>query len=69
MKDYTRIKVELPQHPQIARIISRDMRRIYINAAADPDARIDYLLAPGQHFVIIGPGHPLPEGEKRKKED
>ena len=64
MKDYTRIKVELPQHPQIARIISRDLRRIYINTAADPGAKIDYLMAPGQHFVIIGPSHPLPEGKE-----
>ena len=65
MKDYARIKVELPQYPRIARIISRDQKRIYINVVADCDANIDYLLAPGQPFTIIGPGHPLPEGEKK----
>jgi hypothetical protein len=64
MKGYERMMVELPQYPQIKRIVSRDQKRIYINAAADPNARIDYLLAPGQHFVIIGPGHPLPEGKE-----
>ena len=65
MKGYKRVKVELPQYPEIARIISRDQKRIYVNAVADHDAKIDYLLAPGQSFAIIGPGHPLPEGEKK----
>lgn len=64
MKDFKKVKVELPQHPRIARIISRDQKRIYINVVADHDAKIDYLLAPGQSFVVIGPGHPLPEGKE-----
>lgn len=64
MKGYKRLKVELPQYPRIARVISRDQKRIYINVVADHDANIDYLLAPGQSFTIIGPGHPLPEGEE-----
>lgn len=63
MKGYKRLKVELPQCPQIARIIDRDWKRIYINVAADPDAKIDYLMAPGQTVVVIGPEHPLPEGK------
>ena len=65
MKKYEKVKIELPQYPQIKRIISRDQKRIYNNAAADPDARIDYLLAPGQNFIILGPGHPLPDGKSR----
>ena len=64
MKDYTRIRVELPQYPRISRVISRDQKRIYVNVVADYDAKIDYLLAPGQSFVLIGPGHPLPEGKE-----
>lgn len=69
MEDYTRVKVELPQHPRIARIISREQKRIYINVVADHDANIDYLLAPGQAFTIIGPDHPLPEGEEKHKKE
>lgn len=65
MKDFSRIKVELPQYPQIARIIGRDQKRIYINTAADPGAKIDYLLAPGQQFVILGPNSPLPKGKPK----
>lgn len=65
MKDYKIMRVELPQHPRIARVISRDQKRIYINVVADHDAKIDYLLAPGQPFSILGPGHPLPEGEEK----
>ena len=64
MKGYKKVRVELPEHPRIARVISRDQKRIYVNVVADHDAKIDYLLAPGQPFTIIGPGHPLPEGEK-----
>lgn len=63
MKGYKRVKVELPQYPRIARVISRDQKRIYINVVADHDANIDYLLASGQPFTIIGPGHPLPDGK------
>lgn len=65
MKDYKRMPVELPQYPRIARVISRDQKRIYVNVVADHDAKIDYLLAPGQPFTILGPGHPLPEGEEK----
>ena len=64
MKVYKKVKAELPQHPRIARIISRDQKRIYINVVADHDAKIDYLLAPGQPFTFLGPGHPLPEGKE-----
>lgn len=63
MNGYTKMRVELPQFPRIARIINRDKKRIYINSAADPDAKIDYLMAPGQTIVVIGPEHPLPEGK------
>lgn len=62
MEDYKKIRVELPQCPRIARIISREQKRIYINVVADHDANIDYLIAPQQPFIIIGPGHPLPKG-------
>ena len=63
MNGYAKTRVELPQFPHIARIINRDKKQIYINAAADPDAKIDYLMAPGQTIIVIGPKHPLPEGK------
>lgn len=65
MKDFKKVKVELPQHPRIARVISREQKRIYINVCADYNAKIDYLLAPGQPFTILGPGHQLPDGEEK----
>ena len=63
MREYTKMKIELPEHPEIARIIWPDKRRIYINAAADPGAKIDYLMAGGQVFLALSPDGKLPDGE------
>lgn len=62
MKGYTTMIVELPDHPRIARVIWPDKRRIYINAAADPGAKIDYLMKDGQVFLFLSPNGKLPEG-------
>ena len=63
MEGYHKTKVELPQCSKIARIISRELRRIYINTAAEPGAKIDYLIHPEQSLIIIGPESPLPPGK------
>lgn len=63
MKGYTTMIVELPDHPRIARVIWPDKRRIYINAAADPGAKIDYLMKDGQVFLFLSPNGKLPDGE------
>lgn len=63
MKDYTTMNIELPQRPEIARIIWPDQKRIYINAAAYPSANIDYLMANGTVFLALSPNGELPEGE------
>ena len=62
MKNYTSMQIELPEYPMIARIIWPDRRRIYINAAADPGAKIDYLMQDGQVCLFLGPGGKLPDG-------
>ena len=62
MKGYTTTIVELPDHPRIARVIWPDKRRIYINAAADSGAKIDYLMKDGQVFLFLSPNGKLPEG-------
>lgn len=63
LKDYTSMQVELPEHPEIARVIWPDKQRIYINAAADPHANIDYLMTHGQVFLALSPQGELPEGK------
>jgi len=62
MKGYITMIVELPDHPRIARIIWPDKRRIYVNAAAEPGANIDYLMKDGQVCLLLGPGKKLPDG-------
>lgn len=63
MKDYTSMTIDLPEHPEIARLIWPDQKRIYINAAAEPGANIDYLMAKGTVFLALSPNGELPEGE------
>lgn len=63
LTNYSSMKIDLPEHPEIARIIWPDQKRIYINAAADPDANIDYLMAKGTVFLALSPDGELPEGE------
>lgn len=53
LDNYTRMTVELPEHPEIARIIRPDRERIYINASARPDAKVDYLMAHGMVFRVL----------------
>ena len=62
VKGYATMIVELPDHPRIARVVWPDKRRIYINAAADPGAKIDYLMKDGQVFLFLSPNGKLPEG-------
>ena len=62
MKDYTSMTIDLPEHPEIARLIWPDQKRIYINAAAEPGANIDYLMHPGQSFLTLSPTGKLPDG-------
>ena len=64
MKGYTSMQIELPEHPKIARIIWPEKKRIYINAAADPGAKIDYLMQDGQVCLFLTPGGNLPDGRK-----
>lgn len=61
MKDYTTIHIELPEYPQIARIIWPEHKRIYINDASEPGANLDYLMADGQVCLFLGAGCRLPE--------
>lgn len=65
MKGYSEMIIELPEHPEISRVIWPDQKRIYINAAADPGANIDYLMKDGQVFVALGCGHKLPDGRPK----
>lgn len=62
MREYTEMKIELPEHPEIARIIWPDQKRIYINVSAEPGAKVDYLMKDGQVCLFLGPGKKLPEG-------
>lgn len=62
MKDYTSMTIDLPEHPKIARLIWPDQKRIYINAASEPGANIDYLMTDGQVFLFLSPNGKLPEG-------
>lgn len=62
MKDYTSMAVDLPEYPQIARIIWPDQKRIYINAAAEPGANVDYLMKDGQVCLFLSPNGKLPDG-------
>lgn len=63
MKDYTSMTIDLPERPEISRLIWPDQKRIYINAAAEPGANIDYLMADGQVFLFLSPNGKLPEGK------
>lgn len=65
MKGYTTMNIEMPEHPEIARIIWPDQKRIYINAAAEPGAKVDYLMKDGQVCLFLGPGKKLPDGEPK----
>ena len=62
LSDYSKMQIELPEYPEIARIIWPDKKRIYINAAADPGANIDYLMRAGQVFLVLSPDGNLPDG-------
>lgn len=67
MKDYTTMHIELPEYPKISRIIWPDQKRIYINAAADPGANIDYLMQDGQVCLFLALGCKLPDGGPTNK--
>lgn len=65
MKGYSTMNIELPEYPHIARIIWPEQKHIYINTAADPGAKIDYLMKDGQVCLFLVPGSKLPDGQPR----
>lgn len=62
MKGYATMIVELPEYPHIARVVWPDQKRIYINAAAEPGANIDYLVNDRQVCLFLSPNGKLPDG-------
>jgi hypothetical protein len=62
VKGYTTMIVELPACPKIARIIWKEQKRLYINAAAEPGANIDYLVNDRQVCLFLSPNGKLPDG-------